>query len=69
MVDMSAVSSPEAAQAYYESQGLPMPYRAEFNPMSGRWMVLSDKDVCQAAGMSEHKANTTVLDLIQKLNA
>lgn len=38
-------------------------YRAEFNPLSSRWMVLSDTDVCFAAGLSHDKAEAIARDL------
>lgn len=44
----------------------PMAYRAEFNVMSGRWMVLDANDVCQRAGLSEHTAKTVVNELTQQ---
>jgi hypothetical protein len=31
-------------------------YRAEFNPLSGRWMVMSESDECIQAGLSKAAA-------------
>lgn len=60
---MSSVSSPNAVQAT-QAASRAMAYRAEFNVMSGRWMVLDSNDVCQRAGLSEHKAKAVVSDLM-----
>lgn len=62
---MSSVSSLNAVQAT-QPASQPMAYRAEYNVMSGRWMVLDANDVCQRAGLSEHTAKTVVNDLTRQ---
>jgi hypothetical protein len=51
-------------QSGLNRQGNQPHYRAEFNPLSSRWMVLSDKDECFAAGLSHDKAETIARDLM-----
>ena len=55
------VGSIEDAQAWYERIGKPVPYRAEFNPMSSRWLIMKSDNTCQAAGLSESEAKIGVM--------
>ena len=52
------------SQAGLTGQGIPTAYRAEHNPLSGRWMVLSSFDECMQAGLSKGAAE----DYAERLN-
>jgi len=41
------------SQGVVSSQPMQPAYRAEYNPLSARWMVLSEFDVCVQAGLSK----------------
>jgi hypothetical protein len=50
-----ATSSPKPLQGVF---GQYVAYRAEHNPLSGRWMVLSEFDQCIQAGLSKAAAES-----------
>lgn len=51
-----AETSYNAVQDVIGVHPIPPAYRAEYNPLSGRWMVLSEFDVCIQAGLSKGAA-------------
>lgn len=52
----ASVSAPEGLHATIAGVGIQPYYRAEYNPLSARWMVLDVLDQCHAAGLSRLQA-------------
>lgn len=52
----TAMKAPTSSPKLFPPVVVTQFYRAEFNPLSGRWMVLSKYDECIQAGLCESAA-------------